>query len=388
MNIMREIALIGFAQTLFFSLLILTKRKREIKDYILTIFLILVGAELIYRFLLKTIPETENIWITLFDITYWALFGPVILLYVLFTINKVEKFKAVHLLHLIPLFIGCYAIKDYLFDSSGNISFIDYYIKSDGLTKVALYCWEFTSTLYLLYSLYILLKHKRSVKYYFSDISRKDLKWLTILISGFTIYILLSYLIWIIEGAFHYAIEFNLLTILPAALTIYVFCIGYFGYKQAGIFFDYPLEKAGLTRKIFRIANTKYVKSGLGDIECNEIIDRLNVLMNTDKPYMRNDLNISDLAKMLDTSLHKLSQVINGSFHQSFYDFINTYRIEEIKQLMKKSVSHNYTIISLAYECGFSSKSSFYNAFKKNTGTTPSEYIHSANTTHAKTAVN
>jgi len=76
---MREIALIGFVQTLFFSLLIATKRKRETKDYLLIIFLLFVGAELIYRYLIKTITESDNKWLALFDISYWALFGPITL---------------------------------------------------------------------------------------------------------------------------------------------------------------------------------------------------------------------------------------------------------------------------------------------------------------------
>jgi len=175
---------------------------------------------------------------------------------------------------------------------------------------------------------------------------------------------------------------------LPATLTIYVFFIGYFGYKQAGIFFDYPLEKAGSLNKNYKAADKRYTKSGLNQNERIELIDGLNEVMNNEKPYLLNDLNIGDLAKMLDTSLHKLSQVINESFHQSFYDFINGYRIEEIKKLMKKSVSENYTIISLAYDCGFNSKSSFYNAFKRGTGITPGDFLRKTKSVHSKIIVN
>jgi AraC-like DNA-binding protein len=78
---------------------------------------------------------------------------------------------------------------------------------------------------------------------------------------------------------------------------------------------------------------------------------------------------------MLNTNFHRLSQVINESFHQNFYDFINTYRIEESKIRLINPESDKYKIISIAYDSGFSSKSSFYNAFRKNTGITPGEYL-------------
>ena len=373
---MREITLIGFVQTLFFSLLIITKRKRETKDYLLCIFFLSVGAELIYRYLLKIIPESDNKWMTLFDIIYWAMFGPVTLMYILFSIRKVMTFRLLHLLHLIPLIIGFYAIKDFYIGNIQYNSFIEYFNESTGITKVALYCWEFISPVYILYSLYVLIIHNKSVKNYFSDISKRDFKWLSILLSGFVIYLLIAYSIWFIEDVFLVSISFSSLEILPAILTAYVFFIGYYGYKQTGIFFEYPVEgKRELMHKNYRRVDAKYTKSGLSEVERKKIINRLREVMETEKPYRGNDLNINELANILDTSLHKLSQVINESFHQNFYDFINTYRVEESKQLLKNLETQKYTIISIAYDCGFSSKSSFYNAFNKNTGITPGEYL-------------
>ena len=379
---MREIALIGFAQTLFFSLLIVTKKEKETKDYLLIIFLLFVGAELIYRFLLQTIPESDNKWMTLFDIAYWSLFGPITLMYILFTINKVKKFNSVHLFHLIPFLIGLYAIKKYFLENIEYTTFIEYFNGSTGITKVALYFWEFCSPIYIVYSLYILIKHNRSIKDYFSDISKNDLKWLFLLLSGFTIFMLMSYGVWFIEDVFHVTINFNSLEILPAILTVYVFFIGYYGYKQVGIFFDYPDKKNELMPKHYENVDDKYKKSGLSEIERKDMINRLKKIMGAEKPFIESDLNINVLAKMLNTSIHKLSQVINESFNQNFYGFVNYHRIEESKQLLNQPDNQKYTIISIAYDCGFSSKSSFYNAFKKNTGITPQEYLKQQNITN------
>ncbi|OGL45124.1 MAG: hypothetical protein A2161_10680 [Candidatus Schekmanbacteria bacterium RBG_13_48_7] len=279
------------------------------------------------------------------------------------------------MLHLIPLLIGLFAIKNFFFTNIAYDSFIEYFIESSGITKVELYCWEFISPAYISYSLYILINHKKTVKSYFSDISGKDFKWLIILISAFVIYLLVSYTIWFIVDVIHVSINFRFLDILPAILTIYVFFMGYYGYRQPGIFFNPPVSESRLEFESFGDSDEKYEKSGLSDVERKELINKLKELMETEKPYLENNLNINELAKVLKTTFHKLSQVINESFHQNFYDFINSYRIKESKQLLKNPNNEKYTIISIAYICGFSSKSSFYNAFRKNTGITPGEYL-------------
>jgi AraC-like DNA-binding protein len=69
-----------------------------------------------------------------------------------------------------------------------------------------------------------------------------------------------------------------------------------------------------------------------------------------------------------------LSQIINQKEKKNFYDFVNTYRFEEFKKLIAQQKNQQYTLLSLAYDCGFSSKSSFNRYFKKATGQTPSEY--------------
>ena len=117
----------------------------------------------------------------------------------------------------------------------------------------------------------------------------------------------------------------------------------------------------------------------MSEIERDELTIKLKKVMETEKPYIEDNLNINMLAKMLNTSINKLSQVINETFDQNFYSFINTHRIEESKQLLKDPENEKYTIISIAYDCGFNSKSSFYNAFKQNTGITPKKYLEQQN---------
>ncbi|MFC1784819.1 helix-turn-helix domain-containing protein [Candidatus Neomarinimicrobiota bacterium] len=372
---MREIALIGLTQSLFFIFLILSKKDKEQKDYFLSLFLFFVAAELLYRFLINTIPESENKWLALFDIFYWSTFGPITLLYIRFTIKKQDKVKWIDLVYTIPLVISLYGIKDFFFGSIKYNSFIGYFNNTVGLTKAALYFWEFCSPVVLIYCLYILWKHNKAIKYYFSDESKYNLGWLIILLSVFVFYLLLSYSVWILNGLFGLSIFFSSLDLLPYILTGYVFVIGFFGYKQGGVFSKELIVQKQRAQIKQSSKEDKYKKSGLSEDERKTLVGRLKFIMETEKPFIEYDLNILDLSKMLETSVNKLSQVINESFHKNFYNFVNYHRIEEVKKLLKDPENQKFTIISIAYDCGFNSKSSFYSFFKQNTGTTPKEYL-------------
>jgi AraC-like DNA-binding protein len=89
---------------------------------------------------------------------------------------------------------------------------------------------------------------------------------------------------------------------------------------------------------------------------------------------------MSMMAEAVGITPHKLSSLLNNHYQVNFVDFINTYRINSIKEQMTlpQNMQH-YTIESMAYEAGFSSRSAFYNAFKKLMGTSPAEFVRSQN---------
>ena len=95
--------------------------------------------------------------------------------------------------------------------------------------------------------------------------------------------------------------------------------------------------------------------------------------METNKPYLKSDLKISELANSLSVPYHQLSQLINDEFLVNFYDFTNKYRVEDAKKLLIED-NRNYKILAIAYEVGFNSKATFNRVFKKFTDHTPSEF--------------
>jgi AraC-like DNA-binding protein len=104
----------------------------------------------------------------------------------------------------------------------------------------------------------------------------------------------------------------------------------------------------------------------------NEIV----AFMNTNQPYLKNDFTLNDLAQHIGLPLHQCSQIVNCEFGENFRDWINGYRIAFfIEEYPKKSTQN--TILSVALDCGFNNKVTFYNAFKKQKGVTPTDYFNS-----------
>ena len=162
------------------------------------------------------------------------------------------------------------------------------------------------------------------------------------------------------------------------AVSGFVLMIGYFGIKQTTIFQANDRNTATTSNSPDSDQNagqTRYQKSGLKPEQADKLQSRLDTLMHEEKPHLDDDLTLKSLAERLDIHPNYLSQVINERFERNFYDFINTARIEEFKSLILEPRSKNLTLLALAFECGFSSKSSFNKFFKKSTGLTPSAFM-------------
>ena len=183
------------------------------------------------------------------------------------------------------------------------------------------------------------------------------------------------------------------------AAALFVLWLGYFGIRQVQVF-TRPLSKihyvtdaqtsvpnqagsppalSSVTTESNKIIDTftytKYQRSSLTEEEAGMIHKQLLQLMHTEKPFTDPDLTLNDLAGKLSVHPNHLSQVINTKEAKSFYDLVNENRVEEFIRLSKQSGSQQYTLLGLAFDCGFNSKASFNRNFKKYTGMTPSEYL-------------
>jgi ligand-binding sensor domain-containing protein/AraC-like DNA-binding protein len=127
--------------------------------------------------------------------------------------------------------------------------------------------------------------------------------------------------------------------------------------------------------KRFKDHEGRYESSHLSTQKKKEIEILLVNYIKENKPYLNPDLKLSDLAQHVDCPAHYISQVLNQNLKQSFYEFINSYRVDAVKKCMNDPAYKKYTLLAIGQECGFNSKTSLYRAFKKSTGKSPQEYM-------------
>jgi AraC-like DNA-binding protein len=146
-----------------------------------------------------------------------------------------------------------------------------------------------------------------------------------------------------------------------AYLTIPVYLTSFLVIRQSGFF-----RQVNITEQL------KYKSSTLTEEQQHAALEKLKDLMKTEKPFLKSDFSLPQLADRLKLSVHILSQVINDGLGKSFFEMTAEYRVETAKQLLKDQP--NIKIEEIAEQVGYNSKSSFNTAFKKITGKTPSEF--------------
>jgi len=105
-----------------------------------------------------------------------------------------------------------------------------------------------------------------------------------------------------------------------------------------------------------------------------KIVHDITHLMEKDRLYQESELTLQELADKLDLPAYQVSLALNEGMRKNFYDLVNGYRVAEAKRLLLDPKNASFTILSVGYEAGFNSKSTFHTVFKKFTGATPTEY--------------
>lgn len=130
---------------------------------------------------------------------------------------------------------------------------------------------------------------------------------------------------------------------------------------------------------IEQLGKEKYSGIKLEQKRRDEILHKISIKMEKEKLYLNGECNLQSFSQLINESPNIISMIINQHYNTTFPDFINRYRIQESIAMMMESKDKKYAIEGIAYECGFGNRTSFYNAFKKNTGMLPNEYKHAMN---------
>jgi AraC-like DNA-binding protein len=156
-------------------------------------------------------------------------------------------------------------------------------------------------------------------------------------------------------------------------MKIHIFFMIILQYLITWVIITIPVVIHFTDKKIGLAAFKKYEHSSLSMEEAKLIAYKLNTFMELSKPYQNPLYSVQDLTKDIEIDYIDVAETLNGLIGQSFNDYINNYRIEEVKRLFKDPNYKQASIISIAFESGFNSKAAFYSSFKKFTGETPSQ---------------
>lgn len=393
---------IGLGINIFLFLVLVTKKRKSLADNILAAWLFVIALHTI-SFILTLQPVNTNSIHLMMGVSapFPLVHGPFLYLYTAASTNMFSSRKRVWPLHFIP-FLSAIAFFTPLYLKSGPEK-IDIYMNGGAdyrfINFILVKIIQFSGLIYIVWSFVLLNKHKKNIGQQFSYEEKINLNWLRYLIYGLLV-------IWMI------IILLKENALIFGGGVVFVTLLGFLGIRQVGIFgknletFSEKLragtepaiqEKDSITASvtetdisgetIFADAlfltkddvdsapKKKYAKSGLNNEIATAIHEKLIQVMKSQKLYTEPELSLSMLAGKINVHPNYLSQVINEKEGKSFFDYINNLRVEEFKRLMALPGSNQFTMLSLAYDCGFNSKSSFNKNFKKATGQSPSAYF-------------
>lgn len=306
------------------------------------------------------------------------LYGPIFYLYVKLIGSDNNSFHSKYYLHFIPfILVVIYGfIFVYLQSSEFKFSLIRRENVNDvpGL-RIIDYLKPVHGIIYTLLTIKVVRVYNNKIRNSYSNIEKINLDWLKHLTIGLCIVwsiVIISYIADAVSGK-----NINMDHLIYMAASVVIYSIGYLSLQQPQIFQPaiQKIKKDSETVIKPQTGEVKsYLKSGLNDAEAQDHLKKLLHIMETDKPYLNSELTLRDLAEKLSISAHNLSELLNTKLNQSFYDFVNRYRVEEVKRRLAEGESEKYNLISIAFDSGFNSKTAFNTIFKKQTGTTPSQY--------------
>lgn len=368
---------------LFLSILIGKKNKLR-ADNFLIVYLVFSLVRQIYVYIEVQGLLNESYWM-IFGKSHYLLNAPIFFLYVYALTQKQNLSKKWYVIVFMP-FVG-YALNFLYFYfwvfKHSAISIHHGLVYLDGRVSVpwALFVFIFLliDPVFIVLSYILLNRYKKRVRDSFSFVDKINLNWLRLIFNIWLIsaVVLVPISALNVGGVIGLPGDFiNLL--LEVQNVAFLFILGFYGFKQTNIFSNLDLAKSEDIKD-----TVSYERSGLGKEQAVDYHQQLLALMNEKKPFLNGELSAGELAQMLNISVNHLSQILNTLQRQNFFEFVNGYRIREVIEKMKDPKNGHLTLLAIALDSGFNSKTSFNTVFRKVTNQTPSQYLKSLNRENA-----
>ncbi|UOG73592.1 AraC family transcriptional regulator [Hymenobacter tibetensis] len=298
-----------------------------------------------------------------------------------------RKFHRKDLLHFIPCLLFLFYIIPFFLHTAEEKRAIlaGHFPLPNALTaligRCMFYAIKIQIILYWVAAYIRLRRHQQNVQLFASNIGNIGLGWMRYFLLSLVSLIFL----WFNELFFHIQ---PLIALTPWLFLVAVYCISYFSLRQPEIF-DFPEPEVVEIRQIIQeqVQDKKAVLPRIAADQMQPLKDRLYQLMHLEKMYLEAELGLPDLAKRMKLSSHELSYLLNEGLGKNFFQFINEYRVEEAKRLLLSDQHRHLNMLGIAYEAGFSSKTTFNTTFKKVVGQSPSQFVQAHTTQHLKEAL-
>ncbi len=290
-------------------------------------------------------------------------FGPLIYFYVKSLTNSDFHFTGKNWLHFIPVAIQALV---YVFLSFQSYEFRNWFWAN--VHYPITYSIEFDGTwlsllVYLILSLRLLQKYSHYVQENFSETSRLTLRWLRVLLLILAVICGQWAVELVLRDIFHTFYQYDYSYWL---LCVFLIALGVAGLQQgnlASVQFQ-PEPAVDMTASPAKVT-----------IDVNpDYIERIRASMTIQKLYLNPTLTLTELAQHVALNPKVVSQVINAGIGKSFNDFVNDYRVDEVKQRLRTNDMARLTLLGIALESGFNSKTTFNRIFRQHTGQSPSEF--------------
>ncbi len=364
---MNAIYIIGVFLSFFISLLLFTKNEKSLPDKILATLMAVIGAQLLnfYIYTLgywKVYPHLVGI-----ASPFPFFYGALLYLYVAYSIRKEKHLQPIDYLHFLPILLSyLYMFKFFFFYTEEEKHLVDTgeIDVFNAFSNILLIGFAISFITYPILSFNLLNKYRKVIKANFSNDKHINFRWLRTIIISLGVLFLVTIIVLVLQFIFDFKFNFQADNIFYGLTIILIIVFGYYGIRQQNIF---------STQINTIVADSEYEKSGLKPAIAEKYHKQLLDMMVTKKPYLDEKLTLSKLATIVGVLPNNLSQIINQYEKVNFHDFVNRYRVEEFKIQAKENPQ--YSILALALESGFNSKSAFNQIFKKQTGQTPSQYL-------------
>lgn len=303
------------------------------------------------------------------------LIGPVIYFYIQSLLNNRFVLSKKDWIHLIPA--GIYLIYTLVVFITDKIILDEFYFYADGKDKDMATWYQvvglFSMSFYLVLSLKYYANYKKLILENVSFADSILFSWIPNFLIAFLLIIVLRTVFFITNpewgefgSQFWHYIAFSL-------VVFYITINGYANALKLAFLTDINSENNSIIIKEKPVE--KILPNVINDKEVNIWKIKILELIDNQKIYKNPKLTLRDVSKLLDTNSKTISYTINSGFKMNFNDFINYYRIEDVKKSLKNNEHKTSTLLGIAFDAGFNSKATFNRSFKKNTGKTPKEYL-------------